>query len=236
MALSNLSGCIVVYNESKVLRRALESLRRVCDEIVLFDSYSTDSTLQIAESYGCRIFQHEFDNHRDQKNRAIEQCKRDWIILLDADEYCSNTLIELMPEMVNNQEGIDAWTFARYNILDGNGPVGWPDYQTRVFKNYVRHGGNPFHHETNVNAKRIGIVEWPKEANVNTHNIPMIYHDKDMDRQRRQNRLYYSIRPGDYRNGPPDGAEDIKIDPNVDPNRFDVNVYQEYIKKYGQIS
>ena len=230
------SGAIVVYNESKVLRRALESLKRVCNEIVLFDSYSTDSTLQIAESYGCRIYQHEFDNHRDQKNRAIEQCKNQWIILLDADEYLSNALTAMIPGLTDNTEGVDAWTCARYNILDGYGPVGWPDYQTRIFKNYVRHGGNPFHHETNVNSKLQGIVEWPKDANVNTWSVPMIYHDKDKERQKRQNRLYYSIRPGDYRNGPPEGAEDIVLDPNTDPNRFDVNVYQEYIKKHGQIS
>lgn len=225
----NISGAIVVYNESRVLRRALENLKRFCNEIVLFDSYSTDSTLQIAEAYSCRIFQHEFDNHRDQKNRAIEKCKNEWIILLDADEYLNNRFIELLPEMINNDQGIDAWGIGRYNILDGNGPRDWPDVQTRLFKNYVRHAGHPFHHITNANSKRHGI--WQYDPLVDAVSQPFIYHDKDNVRQKRQNRLYYAMRPGDYKNGPPDGAEDIVIDPNLNPNRTDLNVYQEFLKK-----
>jgi len=89
-----ISGVIVVLNEQKVLRRALENLQRFTNEIVLVDSHSTDDTLKIAAEYNCRIFQRDFDNHRDQKNFAIEQCKSEWIFLLDADD---GTLHSLRP-------------------------------------------------------------------------------------------------------------------------------------------
>lgn len=227
----NLSGAIVVYNESKVLRRALESLKRVCNEIVLFDSYSTDCTLEIAQAYGCKVFQHEFDNHRDQKNRAIEKCTNEWVLLLDADEYLNNAMIDILPSLIDNGNGFDAWTIGRYNILDGTGPRDWPDIQTRLFKNYVRHGGHPFHHITDVNAKKRGVITYNFNEPVSPISCPFIYHDKDTPRQQRQNRLYYAMRPGDYKGTPPDGAEDVVVDTSKDPKRMDVNVYQEYLKK-----
>jgi glycosyltransferase involved in cell wall biosynthesis len=217
-----ISGAIVTYNEQNVLRRALESLTRVCDEIILVDSFSTDKTQQIAKEYNCKTIEHEFDNHRDQKNRAIEACSNNWILLLDADEYLNNRLANSIQEIIKNadQLGVDAVGTPRFNILDGGGPLGWPDIQTRLFRNYVRHAGHPFHHSSTFGAKKPILLL----------DAGYIIHDKTSDRQKQQNRLYYSIRPGDYKT-PPDGAEDIKPDDSLGKTRLDVNVYQEYLKK-----
>src|SRR5690349_5060178 len=153
--MNKISGAIITYQEEELLPRALDSLWKVCQEVILVDSFSTDKTLEIAKQYRCTIFNHEFDNHRDQKNRAIEHCNNEWILLLDADEYLNDKLTQaLQGQLINQLHGqkVDALGFPRYNILDGEGPRGWPDVQTRLFMQYVRHGGHPHHHSTTVNA------------------------------------------------------------------------------------
>lgn len=224
--MSNISGAIVVYNEEKLLARCLENMQKYCDEIVLYDSYSTDKTLDIAKQFNCRVFTHEFDNHRDQKNRVIDACKCDWVFLLDADEYANELLTATLKsdfiKSVLEAQQIDALGFPRYNILDGEGPKGWPDVQTRLFRKYVRHGGHPHHHATNINARNHQIA--PISSGL------YIVHDKDMDRQKRQNRLYYFSRPMDYAT-PPEGAEDMVIPPERYFEDNTPNLYRDYLSK-----
>lgn len=216
-----ISGVIIAYNEEKVIRRALESLKKFTNEIVFFDSFSTDMTLEIAKEFGCKIYQHEFDNHRDQKNRAIEKCSNEWVFLLDSDEYLEDKIINNLEFFMNNKENIDAVAFPRKNYIDGDGPQGYPDFQVRFFKNYVRHYGHPFHHRADGNAKKC----------IYTLEHGHIIHDKTLNRQEYQNRLYFSLRPQDYNNIPPNGAEDIKLDLEVIKNSENVNVYRDYLNK-----
>ncbi len=52
----SISLCMIMKNEEKRLRRCLDSVVGLVDEIVIVDTGSTDSSIQIAESYGARIF------------------------------------------------------------------------------------------------------------------------------------------------------------------------------------
>ncbi len=218
-----ISGAIICYNEELVIEEAIISLLKFCDEIVVMDSFSTDKTLDILKKYNCIVYQHEFDNHRDQKNRVIEKCSGEWIFLLDSDEYLNNALIHNIPSLINNKDGVDCWGFPRENYLDGDGPKGYPDIQTRLFKSYIRHGGHPFHHDSNVGAKNHKI----------TFNMGCIVHEKDLDRQKRQNRLYYSLRPQDYKEIP-EGAENIELDSEVIKNTLSPNAYRDYLTKVSK--
>ena len=212
--MNNLSGVVVTYNEEKYIKKCLESLKNICDEIIAFDSFSTDNTVKILKEFNCTIYQHEFDNHRDQKNRAIEKCSNEWVFLLDSDEYLEDKLINIIPNLMSNNDGIDAFLFPRKNYVNNDGPLGYPDYQVRLFKNYVRHYGHPFHHNADGNAKKTAIC-------LDGH----ILHEKSLDRQKEQNRLYYSLRPQDYKEKP-EGAENI-IKTNTNDN---FNVYKDYLK------
>ena len=227
-----ISGVIVVLNEQKVLRRALENLQRFTNEIVLVDSHSTDDTLKIAAEYNCRIFQRDFDNHRDQKNFAIEQCKSEWIFLLDADEYCNNKLVEfLLPQGDKqapllewmNSLGYDALGLPRYNLEDGVGPRGWPDIQTRLFKYYCRHVGHSAHHQTTGNAKNPAVIS--------DTGFGWIYHDKTLERQKQQNRMYYFMSPQDYKVLPEGVSPEFATRFSKGPqNPSNPDCYNEYLK------
>lgn len=55
----------------------------------MVDSGSTDQTVAIAKSFGARVYDRDFTDFADQKNFAIEKCKRSWVLALDADEVVS---------------------------------------------------------------------------------------------------------------------------------------------------
>jgi len=221
-----LSGGILVYNEAPIIRRALESLWRTCDEVIAFDGFSTDGTRSILDAYGCKVCEHEFDNHRNQKNRVMEKCSHDWVLLLDADEYLNNKLADSIQALAQEAEskGHDAVGFPRLNLLDGIPTGAWPDVQTRLLRNHVRFGGHPFH-----------APPLAANAMILAGQDRLIIHDKTRERQERQNRLYYYMRPGDYSSKPP-GAEDVSPPKENFEDRQDLNTYAEYLQKFSQSS
>ena len=53
------------------IEKCLASLDGIADEIVVVDSFSTDSTEEICKKYNARFIKHEFEGYRDQKNFAV---------------------------------------------------------------------------------------------------------------------------------------------------------------------
>jgi len=86
---------ILTFNESKHIKRCIESLTGVVDQILIVDSYSEDDTLEIAKKYGAIIIQHPFTIQSEQFNWALTQLDKDvdWLIRLDADEYLTEELV-----------------------------------------------------------------------------------------------------------------------------------------------
>lgn len=98
----NLSVVIIAKNEEKNIGRCLDSVKEIADDIVVIDSFSTDSTEEICLSYGARFVQNQFKGHIEQKNFAITQAKYPHILSLDADEALDETLKKSIREVKNN--------------------------------------------------------------------------------------------------------------------------------------
>ncbi len=86
-----LSICMMVKNEEKNLERCLKSqhpLREALDsELIIIDTGSTDSTVQIAERFTEQVYLHPWDNDfSGMRNKSISYAKGDWILIIDADE------------------------------------------------------------------------------------------------------------------------------------------------------
>jgi glycosyltransferase involved in cell wall biosynthesis len=94
-----LSVVVITHNEEANIGRMLASVQPlVADdkgEIILVDSGSTDRTVEIAKSFGAKVFVEEWKGYAGQKNSAIDKAAGDWILLLDADE-------EISPEMATS--------------------------------------------------------------------------------------------------------------------------------------
>lgn len=96
---------ILTYNEADSLKACLESVKW-CDDIAIIDSYSTDSTCEIAEKFGARVFQNKFCDFAQQRNFANEKItyKHNWVFHLDADEHFTNELRIECNKAVDNYE------------------------------------------------------------------------------------------------------------------------------------
>lgn len=89
----SVSVMILTLNEESNLRECLETLAW-SDDIVVFDSHSTDATVSIARAMGARVIQRPFDNWSAHQNWAVAniEFKHPWLLYLDADERCTADL------------------------------------------------------------------------------------------------------------------------------------------------
>lgn len=82
-----LTACMMVKNEEEMLPRCLESIRGRVDEIVVVDTGSTDRTVEIARSFGARVYHHPWQNDFSlHRNQSISYASGSWIFIIDADE------------------------------------------------------------------------------------------------------------------------------------------------------
>ncbi len=130
-----LSGVIISYNEEHNIERCILSLMRVCDEIVVLDSYSTDNTEAICRKYPVSFYQQAFSGYTEQKNDAVALAKNDFVLSLDADEELSEKLILSINQVKENFQS-DAYYFNRLNIYCGRKirTTSWyPDRKIRLW-------------------------------------------------------------------------------------------------------
>lgn len=95
--MTSLSVCMIVQNAEKTLAIALESLSYIYDELIIVDGGSTDSTCDIALSYGAKIIHSPwFDNYAQQRNVYLAHVKTDWFFTIDADEFIDIKTLEFL--------------------------------------------------------------------------------------------------------------------------------------------
>lgn len=136
-----LSVVVLTRNESRHIRACLESVRAFADEMLVFDSNSTDDTREIAQQTGARVETRAFDNYAAQRNAALDAAHGDWIFFIDADERADAAVgAEIRAEISHIQntmtDGVLFW-IPRKNYIFGKWiqHTGWsPDYQPRVLK------------------------------------------------------------------------------------------------------
>ena len=89
----SVSVMIMTLNEENNLPGALRSLTW-CDDVVVFDSYSTDRTTEIAAEMGARVVQRKFDSFGPHQTWGLKEIdyKHRWVFMLDADERMTDGL------------------------------------------------------------------------------------------------------------------------------------------------
>jgi len=130
-----ISAVIIAFNEEKDIRRCLESLTGIADEILVLDSFSTDSTAEICRQYGVRFEQHIFDGYVTQKNRALQMASFDHVLSLDADEALTEEAKQQIKKARSAWEH-DGYYFNRRNNFCGQWMrhTSWyPDRKLRLF-------------------------------------------------------------------------------------------------------
>jgi hypothetical protein len=132
-----LLGIILTHNEGRHITDCIESLR-FCNDVVVFDSYSTDDTMSLALWAGVQMLQHPFTDYASQRNAALDAVSEvaDWVLFVDADERVTPQLADEVLTAIE-QDGYAGYRIPRHNYIFGKltKGAGWyPDYQTRLLR------------------------------------------------------------------------------------------------------
>jgi glycosyltransferase involved in cell wall biosynthesis len=105
-----ISILILTLNEESNLPGCLDSVAW-SDDVVVFDSFSVDRTVEIARAAGARVVQRKFDNYAAQRNAALQiGFKHAWVLMVDADERVPLNLKEEMLAVIE-RAGLDTAMF-----------------------------------------------------------------------------------------------------------------------------
>lgn len=133
-----ISALVLTYNEENILDKCLEALN-FTDEVIVFDSFSNDRTLEIARNHGAKVIQREFDNYANQRNTALESISRnsDWILMVDADEIVTEELKLEILSVITNPKASSMYRVRRKDIFQGKWikqSSGYPTWFPRLFR------------------------------------------------------------------------------------------------------
>lgn len=119
---TDITAVILTYNESKHIKRCIESVDDLCARIVVVDSFSTDDTKMISESLGAVCFQNPWLNYANQFQWALDNANIDttWVLRIDADEYLEDDLkVEVTDALSQVDSEVCGFFFRRKYVFLG---------------------------------------------------------------------------------------------------------------------
>lgn len=135
----SLSLAMIVKDEEDCIKRCLDSVIDLVNEIVIVDTGSTDKTIEICRSYNAQVFSYPWNNDfAAARNFSLDKVTGDWVLWLDADE-------EVAPEsrnQLNNETNFDDYDAFSVPLINFYGEKVDHDQvvqiaQPRLFRNYM---------------------------------------------------------------------------------------------------
>lgn len=109
---NGLSVCFIAKDENdngKNIERALKSIKDIADEIIVIDREFSYNTVDIAEKFSANVFFEIFEENLDKlKNKALEKCNKNWILMMECNEAFDTLKIKEVKETIKSTkaEGI----------------------------------------------------------------------------------------------------------------------------------
>ena len=92
-------------NSAKGLKYLLENVKDVVDEIIVVDGYSTDNTVEIAKSYGAKVFLRKLWGYADPDRMfALKMTSYNWVLYLDTDDVLGKRLKNELRDLVEKAD------------------------------------------------------------------------------------------------------------------------------------
>ncbi len=159
---AKISAFIIAFNEEDQIEACVRSVL-FCDEVLVIDSFSTDRTVEIAESLGARVVQRAWPGYREQKAFGLANSTHEWVLNLDADERVTpglqQEILEILAEKAKKGTQSDVAGYYINRVVFYLGRWwrlgGWyPEYRLRFFKkSTVTWGGIDPHEKPIVDGK-----------------------------------------------------------------------------------
>lgn len=173
-----LSLAIITYNEEDNIVRLLDSVGDIVDEIIIIDSFSTDKTKEISLQHYPQVqfFEKKFNGYGEQKNYALNLCKQDWILFLDADEVPDENLKKSIQKIVFSENPEFSVYKAKFNNHIGNHQIkygGWGNVsRERLFQKKSAKYSDDKVHEFLITTENSGLLE----GKINHYTYKNIHH------------------------------------------------------------
>ncbi len=114
----SISLCMIVKDEEAMLGRCLESIRHLADEIVIVDTGSADRTQHIAQSFGAKVYEFDWDDSfAHARNFALGKAEMDWILLMDADDEFEAADTQKLCELLLRDNEADIYYFQTLSFM-----------------------------------------------------------------------------------------------------------------------
>ncbi len=162
-----ISGLVITFNEEKNIGKCIDSLMQYCDEVIVIDSNSKDSTVEIAKAKGAKVYLQAYLGDGPQRTYGLQFCKNDWIMNLDADEFLDIDALNFIKKKEYFTENYDGYRFRVKNFL-GNKLIdfsGWyPDAKVRFFNKKTATPSEDMTHQyivtTNETTVKVHILHY----------------------------------------------------------------------------
>ncbi len=135
--MNGITGIVTTLNEESNICDVIASLRRVCNEVVVVDSLSSDRTVALAEQCGAKVVRQAYLGDGIQKNVALDYVSNLWVLSLDADERLSDELVDFINGIDLSATTCDGFAFRRRNYVGSRWVrcCRWyPDWLVRLYR------------------------------------------------------------------------------------------------------
>jgi (heptosyl)LPS beta-1,4-glucosyltransferase len=135
--MTKISFITFTRNSAHRLKELLEHIKDIVDEIIVVDGYSTDETVDVARSYGAKVYERKPWGYPDPDRMfALKQASYNWILMLDDDERLCNKLRIDLRDIIDkcSIEDFVAIDLLRMNLSKYNRIILAPYFPDRVLK------------------------------------------------------------------------------------------------------
>jgi len=159
-----ISVTILTKNSQKHIVKVLQALR-VFDEVVLYDTGSSDETLALGKKFpNVNVYQGRFIGFGPTHNAATAKAKYDWILSIDSDEVVSDQMAEEILQYTElNPQCV--YSFPRHNYFNGKWIkwCGWyPDRCLRLYhRNFTCFSDDQVHERVLSDHRRVVALKGP---------------------------------------------------------------------------
>jgi glycosyltransferase involved in cell wall biosynthesis len=189
-----ISVCLIVKDEEKFLKRCLETVNGIADEIIVADTGSTDRTKSIALEYTNMVYDYRWeDDFSKARNFAASKASGEWIVVLDADEFVDRESFGDFKESLQDKHmDHNILAVQIVNFVGENGKDTVLNFHERVYKNdgtinYYRNIHEMLKHNQSLECRGIAgfqiyhsgyMISVMKEKNKSNRNLLLLKQKK----------------------------------------------------------
>ena len=160
MSNKSISATVITLNEKDYIVECISSAKKVCNEIIVLDSGSTDGTCSVATQAGAKVYHQEYLGDGPQKKKAAELAANDWVLSIDADERLDEAAINAIKDLSLDDAKV-AYKIKRKNYVGEHHIKAagfYPNYLVRLYnRTYADYNDKKGH--ASVQAKLVKKIE-----------------------------------------------------------------------------